>query len=147
MFAAKHHLNGHTFCTEYVAITYSSSSTLNLSKPIKTNNGDIHVLQKEIQCHAAGQLSARHNPWLTFGAGGTDSSPLGVRKHFAMWSFKGCQEGFLGPHFGKQWHNNLSPWQHLANLTHQNRNVKVLGKQVSHSSLPKTCWFFLFSLC
>lgn len=62
-----------------------------------------------------------------------------------LWSHTGYQKGF--PPSFSLWQNNLSPWQHLANLTqNQNRNVKIVGEQVNHISLHKTR-FSLFSLC
>lgn len=148
MFAAKQHLNGHCFLQSVLQLHKVLLALWIYPKPIKTNNGEIHLGQTESQPHAAGQLPATCNPRLMFGAERTDSSyALSVRKHFAVWSFTGCQKGFLGPRFGKQWCNNLSPWHYLENQTHQNRYVKILGKQVSHGSLSKICWFSLFCLC
>lgn len=117
-------------------------------KPIKTNNADIHLLWAESQSHAAVQLSAVHNPWLTFGVE-EQILPLLMSRCTLLCAmyFTGCQKAFLGPHFGKQWCNNLNPWRHLTKQTHWNRNVNILGNHVSKGSLTRTWQLSLFFSC
>lgn len=100
--------------------------------------------RKPIPCSCSALCSAQS--LLTFGVERTDPSAPDVKMHFAMWSFTGCQKAFLGPHFGKEWCNNLSPWQHLTKHTHWNRNVNVLGNQVSKGPWPEPDGFLYSSL-